>query len=455
MKAAADNLASPLRLLRWFYPGLGVKRWLLLALVGTALFVNGISRWLTAEGQQLPVNELVDNVFADLGVPLWDLSYIFLAVGAVCIFFGIRQWMRAIVAAVAPRAKGHIVEALLDRRLRDGYKLVAIGGGTGLSTLLRGLKRYTTNLTAVVTVSDDGGSSGRLQKELGILPPGDIRNCLVALADDEALVTDLFRYRFNEGEGLTGHSFGNLFLAAMTGITGNFDKAVKESSRVLNVKGRVLPSTLDTVRLCATLVDGTVVRGETNISKSHAPIARLSLEPSGAAPLREVLQAIREADAVILGPGSLYTSILPNFLVEGISRAVADSQAVKIYICNVMTQPGETDAFTASRHVRTLLEQAGAQVCDFAIVNEEPPRRLVDVYAEEGQVPVTPDRDAIEALGVRVVGAKVISEDANVRHDPQKLAEVVLKLIDGLVAERSSFMRMAASPGLLKEPAET
>jgi uncharacterized cofD-like protein len=209
------------------------------------------------------------------------------------------------------------------------------------------------------------------------------------------------------------------------------------------------------VRLCATLVDGTVVRGETNISKSHAPIARLTLEPAAAAPLREALQAIREADAVILGPGSLYTSILPNFLVDGIARAVADSQGVKIYICNVMTQPGETDAFTASRHVRTLLEQSGARVCDFAIVNEEPPRRLVGVYAEEGQVPVAPDREAIEALGVRVVGAKVISEDANVRHDPQKLADVVLKLIDDLVAERSSFVRMATTPGLLKEPAET
>ncbi|MBD5654862.1 MAG: YvcK family protein, partial [Candidatus Eremiobacteraeota bacterium] len=316
--------------------------------------------------------------------------------------------------------------------------------GTGLSTLLRGLKRSTTNLTAVVTVSDDGGSSGRLQKELGILPPGDIRNCLVALADDEALVTDLFQYRFQEGQGLSGHSFGNLFLAAMTGITGNFDRAVKESSRVLNIKGRVLPATLDTVRLCATLVDGSTVRGETNISRSHQPIARLSLEPAGAQPLDEVLRAIADADAIVLGPGSLYTSILPNFLVDGIARAVASSPALKIYICNVMTQPGETDAFTASRHVRVLLEQTGERVCDTVVINEEPPRRLLDAYAEEGQVPVMPDRRALELLGVRVVGAAVISETDTVRHDPARLADVVLKLVDEHVAQRSSFVRLSS-----------
>jgi uncharacterized cofD-like protein len=285
-----------------------------------------------------------------------------------------------------------------------------------------------------------------LQKELGILPPGDIRNCLVALADDEALVTDLFQYRFSEGDGLTGHSFGNLFLAAMSGITGNFDRAVKESSRVLNIKGRVLPATLDAVRLRATLVDGSIVSGETNISRSHAPIATLSLEPAGAQALPEVLEAIREADAIVLGPGSLYTSVLPNFLVDGVARAVADSSALKIYICNVMTQPGETDAFSASAHVRTLVEHAGAGVCDTVIVNEEPPRRLLEVYAEEGQVPVVPDRGVIETLGVRVIGAAVISETSTVRHDPQRLSDAVLKLIDEHVAQRSSFVKLSTPP---------
>ena len=437
---------GPLQFVRWFTPGLGVKRWLFLAIVGCVLLVNGITRWLVAEGTSLPINESIDSLMVDLNVPLPSLAYAFSIVGALCVFFGIRQWMRSIVQAVAPDSKHLIVDALLDKRLRSGYKIVAIGGGTGLSTLLRGLKRATSNLTAVVTVTDDGGSSGRLQKELGILPPGDIRNCLVALSDDEALVTDLFKYRFQDGEGLSGHSFGNLFLAAMTAVTGNFDRAVRESSRVLNIKGRVLPSTLSTVRLCATLSDGTIVRGETNITGAHLPIATLTLEPAGAGPLDEVLQAIATADAIVLGPGSLYTSILPNFLVEGVARAVASSAATKIYVCNVMTQPGETDSFTASGHVKTLIEHAGERVCDIIIVNEEPPKRLLEVYAEEGQSPVVPDRESLAALGVRIVGANVISETQTVRHDSTRLADVILKLIDEHVATRSSFVRLTPTP---------
>ena len=440
---------------RWLYPGIGVKRWILLGCIGIALIVNGITRWFVAEGSEWHVSEFIDGVLFDLGVPLAALPYAFTALGLVFVFLGIALPLRAIVAAIAPSSKDHIVEALLDRRLRSGYKVVAVGGGTGLSTLLRGLKRATTNVTAIVTVTDDGGSSGRLQKELGILPPGDIRNCLVALADDEALVTDLFQYRFSEGEGLSGHSFGNLFLAAMSGITGNFDTAIKESSRVLNIKGRVLPSTLDTVRLCATLASGRVVRGETSISSSHETIEKLWLEPATAKPLGEVLEALATADAIILGPGSLYTSVLPNLLVDGIARAVADSSAVKIYICNVMTQPGETDAFTAATHVRALMLQSGHRVCDTVVVNEQPPRKLLEAYAEEGQVPVEPDARALAALGVRVVGANVISETQNVRHDPQRLADVVLKLIDEHVARRSSFVRRSVTESALAPEAET
>ncbi len=296
-------------------------------------------------------------------------------------------------------------DALTGRKLQQGYKIVAIGGGTGLSTLLRGLKRRTSNLTAVVTVSDDGGSSGRLQKELGVLPPGDIRNCLVALADDEAMVTDLFRYRFTEGEGLSGHSFGNLFLAAMSGITGNFDRAIKESSRVLNIVGRVLPATLGVVRLCAELNDGTIVEGESNISAAHRPIKRVFFDPPAAAPLDEVIAAIRDADAIVLGPGSLFTSMAPNFLVSRIAREVADAHAVKMYVCNVMTQPGETDGMTAADHVEALLANAGERVCDYVIVNDEPPSRLLTAYAQEGQVPVEPDLERIAALGVEPVPA--------------------------------------------------
>ncbi|MGH7728168.1 MAG: gluconeogenesis factor YvcK family protein [Vulcanimicrobiaceae bacterium] len=443
------------RYARWFYPGLGVKRWLLVAVIGAVLLFNGLQRYLTAEGADIPINQYVDEIMLQLHVPLGSLAYAFAVLGLVLVGIGIRQWTRSIVAAVAPASSVRIVDRLLDRRLRAGYRIVAIGGGTGLSTLLRGLKRSTSNLTAVVTVSDDGGSSGRLQKELGILPPGDVRNCLVALADDEALVTALFGHRFSEGEGLSGHAFGNLFIAAMTAITGNFDRAIQESSRVLNIKGRVLPSTLVAVRLRATLRDGSAVCGETNISRSHAPIAALALEPANAQPLPETLEAIRNADAIVLGPGSLYTSILPNFLVDGIARAVAESSAVKIYVCNVMTQPGETDAFTAAAHVEALLALSGEPVCDLVIVNEQPPQRLLETYREGGQVPVLPDRSALEALGVRVIGANVISETETVRHDATRLAEVVLRLIDEEVARRSTFVRMHAPPPSAPAPAAT
>ncbi|HEY0380974.1 MAG TPA: gluconeogenesis factor YvcK family protein, partial [Candidatus Elarobacter sp.] len=333
-----------------------------------------------------------------------------------------------------------VLGAIRGRKLERGYKIVAVGGGTGLATMLRGLKKITTNLTAVVTVSDDGGSSGRLQKELGVLPPGDIRNCLVALADDEALVTELFRYRFVEGEGLSGHSFGNLFLAAMTGITGNFDEAIKVSSRVLNVKGRVLPSTLAVARLCAKMTDGSIVEGESLIPEARSTIEEVYLDPPYAAPLDEVIAAIREADAIVLGPGSLYTSIMPNLLVDRVGREIEASPAVKIYVCNVMTQPGETDGYTASRHVTALLRGAQANVCQIAVVNDELPRKLRDAYAEEGQLPVALDEDELHRLGVRVVRANVISETDTVRHDSDRLAGVVVGIIDEAVAKRASYV---------------
>jgi len=437
-----------LHFMRWLYPGLGVKRWLLVALAGALLFADGAYRWFLAEGMHFALNEAIDNFFDDF-MPIPRLMWIFMGAGLVLIVLGFQKWMNAVIGALTPQRKD-IVDALFDMRLQRGYKIAAIGGGTGLATLLRGLKQYTSNLTAVVTVTDDGGSSGRLQKELGILPPGDIRNCLVALADDEAMVTDLFRYRFTEGDGLIGHSFGNLFLAAMTGITGNFDRAIKESSRVLNIKGRVLPSTLAHARLGAQLEDGTIILGETNISQTGKPIKRLFLDPALADPLPEVIAAIREADAIVLGPGSLYTSILPNLLVRGIAREIAEATCAKIYVCNVMTQPGETDAFTASRHVRALLDHAGERVCEYAVINEQQPRRLLEVYAQEKQIPVQADADAIEALGLRVVGANVINETQTVRHDSKRLAEVLIKLIDEYVAHRASFVKLKI--GTPREP---
>jgi uncharacterized cofD-like protein len=439
-----NRLTRSMQLGRWLLPGLGVKRWLLLAALGTVLFVNGISRWLTDEGTSLRINEFVDGIVVEFFPPSY-LSYIFFFVGAALIAVGIWRWLNSIITAVAPHAANGVLDAIRSRRLERGYRIVVVGGGTGLSTMLRGLKKVTTNLTAVVTVSDDGGSSGRLQKELGVLPPGDIRNCLVALADDEALVTELFRYRFQEGEGLSGHSFGNLFLAAMTGITGNFDEAIKVSSRVLNVKGRVLPATLAVSRLCARLMDGRVIEGESAISAAHGIIDEVFLDPSYAAPLDDVIAAIREADAIILGPGSLYTSIMPNLLVDRVGTEIEASMAVKIYVCNVMTQPGETDGYTAAAHVRALQRVGGSGICDVVIVNDELPRKLRDTYAEEEQFPVDVDEADLNALGCRVVQANVISETQTVRHDPERLAAVVVGIIDEAVIERASYVRFRGS----------
>ncbi len=430
--------------LQWFLPGLGVKRWLFVALIGLAIFVDAIARWSIAEGSGIHINEILDDIVDDYFSPAY-LTLILGIAGAALVALSTAMLMRASLRIARGEGRLGLRGALAGIRLKQGYKIVAIGGGTGLSTLLRGLKRRTTNLTAVVTVSDDGGSSGRLQKELGVLPPGDVRNCLVALADDEALVTDLFRYRFTEGEGLSGHSFGNLFLAAMTGITGNFDKAIKESSRVLNIVGRVLPATLGVVRLCAELDDGSIVEGESNIPLAKRPIKRVFFDPPMAAALDEAIEAIREADAIVLGPGSLFTSILPNFLVDRIAREVANSGAVKMYVCNVMTQPGETENMTAADHVEALFDNAGARVCDYVLVNDEAPSRLLAFYAQEGQIPVKPDVERVAALGVEPVRAQVISETQTVRHDPEKLAAVVISVIDRAVAERATLVKPASA----------
>jgi uncharacterized cofD-like protein len=432
------------RSLHWLVPGLGVKRWILLALLGVILLLDAIARWLVAQGTGIHINEILDGVVDDYFSPAY-LPVILAVFGVAFVALGVSMWQRAVVRVARGRNPKGFRDALAGRRLQQGYKIVAIGGGTGLSTLLRGLKRRTSNLTAVVTVSDDGGSSGRLQKELGVLPPGDVRNCLVALADDEALVTDLFRYRFTEGEGLSGHSFGNLFLAAMSGITGNFDRAIQESSRVLNVVGRVLPATLGVVRLCAELDDGSIIEGESNISAASRPIKRVFFDPPAAAPLDEVIAAIREADAIVLGPGSLFTSVIPNFLVSRVAREVADAHGVKIYVCNVMTQPGETDGMMAGAHLEALLANAGERVCDYVIVNDERPSRLLAVYAQEGQVPVDPDLDRITALGFAPVPAPVIGETETVRHDPDRLAAIVLSIVDRTVAQRATLVKPASA----------
>jgi uncharacterized cofD-like protein len=323
--------------------------------------------------------------------------------------------------------------------LEEDIKIVVIGGGTGLGTILRGLKRVTNNLTAIVTVADDGGSSGRLREEFGILPPGDIRNCLIAMADLEPLMEQLMQFRFNEGTGLAGHNFGNLFLTAMTGITGDFQKAIEASSKVLAVRGRIFPATFDNVNLCAELKDGSIVKGESTIGQSKHPIKRIFLEPTEVRAVPESIEAIKAADIIIIGPGSLFTSVIPPLLVREVLTAVKASAATKLYICNVMTQIGETEGFTASDHLRALLEHTGSGVIDYVIINnQEVPLNSRALYAEEGAEPVIPDLEKIVTQGVIPVTAPLLNTNGLVRHDADLLVKLLANLCSNLT---SSFFK--------------
>jgi len=300
-----------------------------------------------------------------------------------------------------------------------------------LSVLLRGLKNEPVHITAIVTVADDGGSSGRLREEMDMPPPGDIRNVLTALADTEPLMEKVMQYRFSTGTGLAGHNLGNLLLAAMNEITGDFVTAVKALSGVLAVRGDVLPASKQSIRLKAEMVDGTIVEGESQIPLARKEIKRLYLEPEDAAPLAEALQAIEQADAVLLGPGSLYTSILPNLLVPGVFAAISRSEAPKLYICNIMTQPGETDGFTASRHVRVMYDHVGEAFLDTIIVNSsEIPQHVLEKYAEKGAAPVRYDRKELQRLGLHVVAKPLVTfADGYLRHDAKAVSKQVVSLI--------------------------
>lgn len=311
-------------------------------------------------------------------------------------------------------------------------RIVAIGGGTGLSALLHGLKQVnaTLDITAIVTVTDDGGSSGRLRRDFDVLPPGDIRNCMVALSEDEALLAKLFQYRFTSGNGLKGHSFGNLFLTALAHITGDFALAVKQSAEVLKIRGHIFPSTSENVKLEAVLEDGSLVSGETNISRSRRHIATIRLMPRECKPLPETLDAIAAADLITLGPGSLFTSVIPNLLVSGIPDAIRASQATKAYFVNLMWQPGETIRFRASDHIRAIHQHAGEKLIDTAVVNCSAIRPAMRRrYAREKVEPVENDLEAIRAMGIRVVKAELLQNTEVVRHDPRRAANVALRLV--------------------------
>ncbi|KAF1085065.1 Gluconeogenesis factor [Sporotomaculum syntrophicum] len=415
---------------KWLYPGMFFKRWLFLALLGCGLLLTGVTLVVYSFTPYTGffLEKMINNITGQSGMLL--PSMVIMVAGAGLMVYGLCKAMYSVISAVTPGGD-KLVDVIYHRRRRKkGPRIVVIGGGTGTPVLLRGLKKYTDNLTAIVTMADDGGSSGRLRDDLDILPPGDIRNCLVALADREPLAKELMQYRFAAGE-LKGHSLGNLVLAAMCDITGGFDRAVHRLSRMLAVRGRVIPATLTNVRLCAEMEDGSVVCGQSKIPQSGKKIRRVFLEPGNCYPIEDALQAIEEADAIIMGPGSLYSSVMPGLMVQGISEAIARARAAKIYICNVMTQPGETNGYSASQHLHAILKHAGA-IVDYAVVNTETvPAKLVDWYNREGAAPVVADLEAINALGVTPISGELLQEGGVVRHHPDRLAHLLIGLING------------------------
>ena len=423
---------------KWLSPGLSVKRWLLISVVGVVLASLGLAIWikLTPIFWVLKFLRGLLGVITDL-LPNYISGPLVILCGLLLLLWGQTRTVSSITRVLRPQGQSEeeLIDVLLaHRRLYRGPKIVVIGGGTGLSTLLRGLKTYSANITAIVTVADDGGSSGRLRQEFGVLPPGDIRNCLAALADEEKLLTELFQYRFKAGDGLTGHSFGNLFLTAMSDITGDLERAVAASSKVLAVRGQVLPATLSDVRLWAELADGRRIEGESSIPLAGGSIVKIGCVPANPPALPAAIKAIKEADYIIIGPGSLYTSLIPNLLVPEIADAIAQTSAPRIYICNIMTQPGETQGYTVADHIRAIDANCGRRLFDAVLVHKKPPSAQSLIrYAQQNSHPVFLDREAVSELGRRIVLANILFEDelGSVRHNPQKLARVLFKWYSG------------------------
>lgn len=419
----------------WLCPGINIKRWLLLFAVGVLMCALGLAFFFnyqimgTAEELLFQMTYMTTGRYSNGLIML--AGGVLLLLGFGVMIYGTRRMIFSVVGAVIPDKNGSLMETIfIQRKLTRGPAITVVGGGTGLSTLLRGMKYITNNCTAVVTSADDGGSSGRLRKELGIIPPGDLRNCLTALADREPLMERLMQYRFQGDSPLAGHCFGNLFIAAMAQAEGGMAEGLDATSQILKVRGKVVPSTLANIQLQAEMNDGSTVLGESEIPKAHKRIRRMMMLPEDAPAAKAAIKAIEEADVLIFGPGSLYTSVIPNLLVKGIRDAVIKSDAVKIYICNVMTQPGETDFFGAYEHVRALIDHVGVQFLDFVIVNDQEitGEQLLQ-YNAEGSTPVTPDIEKIRNLGITVVPARLISKNDLVRHDPRKLSRVLIALI--------------------------
>lgn len=429
------------RIRKLFAPAAGLRKAGLGLTIGILLFALGlilISRQTFQPFMQQTVRSwdgLMRKFITEdmVEISTYASGGIFLVLGLFMQFRAARKGVRHMLETLDPNLKEGMLDVYVRRQqLAKGPRIVALGGGTGLSTLLRGLKQHSSNITAIVTVTDDGGSSGRLIQDKGMIPPGDIRNCLVALAEAEKSMTDLFQHRFKDDSGsLSGHSMGNLLIAALVDQAhGDFEKAIEIASDVLAIRGRVVPSTLEHIRLRAVLEDGVEVCGETAIVQAGKRIRKIFLDPASCEPYPFALQAIREADLIVIGPGSVYTSIIPNLLVPGIAQALKDSKAPKVYVCNVMTQPGESENFTASEHITALLVNVELRIFDYVLINDGvPSEELLEKYREFGQHLVEPDVDRIRAMGYRTLPGNFMSGSDFVRHDPMKVAARLINLL--------------------------
>jgi len=402
-----------IKVIKWFYPGLRIKRWVILLFLSLFLLVFSAIR--LAQDTYL-IFKIFDS-----------LLFIFSFIGFVA---GMRFLIKSFFEAIYPGKNKEIIDVIYEKRfLSKGPRIVAIGGGTGLSTVLEGLKEYTANITAIVAVADEGGSSGRLREEFGILPPGDIRNCLVSLAEAPQLMRDLFQYRFKEGNGIKGHSFGNLFITAMTQVTGSFKDAVKESSIVLAIRGRVLPSSLDKMRLKAEYSDGTTKEGEDKIPHEEKAIRRIYLVPQDAKPNPEAIEAIREAEIIVFGPGSLFTSIIPNLLIGQVREEIVKRDVMKLYLCNVMTQHGETDGLTAFDHLERIISHTKRDIVNCCLVNSGRLRHdLLIKYARGKSFPVIFDRERFKRKGVLIFEGDIASKSNYLRHNSQNTAKEIMNV---------------------------
>ncbi len=416
----------------WFkllYPGINIKRWILLFALSIFLLVLGGMIFFKENFFSFLTN--IHQSLEAFKIKMLAIACIFS--GLICFAFCLRGLNKSLFRYFLQGDEKFFDIFFSKQLLHKGPAITVIGGGTGLATLLRGIKQITSNCTAVVAVTDDGGSSGKLRKEFGIIPPGDLRNCITALADTEPTMAKLMQYRFKEGTSLSGHSFGNLFIAAMADIAGDMEKGLSSTNEILKVCGNVIPATLESVTLIAKMQDDTFVKGESNITSEGKKIKELMLFPDMPKATNSAVQSILQADIIVVGPGSLYTSVITNFLVPEIKQAIIDSKAAKIYICNVMTQPGETDGFTAYDHVKAIYEYVDKEFFDFVVVNNQKvSEEMLEKYALQRAYPVQNDSEKIDALGARVIEANLISIQNLVRHEPVQLANAIFSIIYSL-----------------------